>query len=490
MIRKGTHFTALSVLFLLLCTLLAPAGLAQDPSPALAGTWFGRLAVGGIELRLGLNIEQAEDGSVSGTMDSIDQGAMGIAIDSMTLEGNTFRFTISSSAFSYEGTLGAGGDEITGTWSQRGVSLPLAFARTDEAPELSRPQEPEPPYPYHEEEVAFVNHAVAEGEDQVTLAGTFTRPKESGPHPAVVLVTGSGPQDRNETVLGHRPFLILADYLTRRSVAVLRYDDRGMGGSTGSFAAATSEDFAGDARAAIEYLRTRQDVDGERIGILGHSEGGLIAPMVAADSDHVAFVVMIAGSGVSGRDIILRQTELIMRTAGASDESIRATRETQTRMYETIAEEPDPEKAFEAVRELVAARLAELSEDERKALGGSDPEQLSEMQASQVTSDWFRFLLDFDPRSALTRLKCPVLAVNGEKDLQVDPAQNLPPVLEALIEAPTTDFTAVQLPSLNHLLQTAETGAVTEYGQIEETMAPIAQRTIGDWFVARPRGAG
>ncbi|MGH7127500.1 MAG: alpha/beta hydrolase family protein, partial [Planctomycetaceae bacterium] len=274
---------------------------SQDP---LAGDWTGALDVGGTQLRLVFHIGPEEDGNRTGTMDSPDQGTTGLPIATVALADSTVRMTMPAMSGSYEGRLSADGKTIDGTWTQGGSSLPLKLEKSAASVEPpSRPQEPKPPFPYASQDITYPNDAST----GVTLAGTLTMPEAGGPFPAVVLVSGSGPQNRNEELLGHKPFLVLSDALTRRGIAVLRYDDRGVASSTGAFATATSEDFAGDALAGVRYLKTRPEIDPGRIGIIGHSEGGLIAPIAAARSDDVAFIVLMAGPGVTGEEILYLQ---------------------------------------------------------------------------------------------------------------------------------------------------------------------------------------
>lgn len=442
--------------------------------------WQGALEVGGAKLRLVLKISKAPDGTLTATMDSIDQGAMSLPVDSITIEGKTMRFTMKQIGSSYEGTLNEGGTEVSGQWKQGGVSLPLVFKKADtaaEAPTLKRPQEPKKPYPYREEEIVYEN-----SEAGIKLAGTLTLPQGKGPFPVVLLITGSGPQDRDEALLGHRPFLVLADYLTRRGIAVLRVDDRGFGKSTGVFAKATSEDFSSDARAGVEYLKSHKEIDPKKIGLVGHSEGGLIAPMVAVQiPDDIAFIVLLAGPGVSGEEILLLQGELIARAGGASEEAIAKNRAVQEAIFTVLKEEPDNTQAEKKLREILMEELDKMSEEEKKAHGIS--EEFIEIQIKQSLTSWFRYFVTYDPRPTLMKIKCPVLAINGEKDLQVPTHQNLPAIVTALEAGGNSDYTLVKLANLNHLFQTSQTGSPSEYAQIEETFSPIALEVIADWIL-------
>jgi fermentation-respiration switch protein FrsA (DUF1100 family) len=355
--------------------------------------------------------------------------------------------------------------------------------RTEEDIEpTARPQEPERPFPYDEEEVRYSN---PDGGHE--LAGTLTLPRGGGPHSAVVLVSGSGPQDRNETVMGHRPFLVLSDHLTRQGIAVLRFDDRGVSESGGDFGSATSEDFASDVLAGVTYLIGREDIDVGKIGVIGHSEGGLIAPIVAAKSTSVAFIVMMAGPGVNGEEIIMEQGMLIARAGGATEEAVQRNRELQESLFAIVKEESNRETASARLAEAMKASMSGMSEEERAAAGltGDTEETVIRTQVNQVNSPWFRFFLSYDPVPVLRQVSVPVLAVNGELDLQVPPYQNLPVIERALAEGGNSDVTTLELPGLNHLFQTCTTGSPSEYAGIEETISPTALATISDWILER-----
>jgi pimeloyl-ACP methyl ester carboxylesterase len=302
----------------------------------------------------------------------------------------------------------------------------------------------------------------------------------------VLLITGSGPQNRNEELMGHEPFLVLADYLTRRGIAVLRADDRGIGGSTGEFASATSKDFAGDVLAGVNYLKTRSELNQKQIGLIGHSEGGMIAPMVAAQSKDVAFVVLMAGPGMMGGEIIQLQTELIMKAGGAAPEPIKETQALQEKMFTILRQEPDPARAEQKLTEAVKAATEKMTEAQQQQSGltGEGARSL----AKRLNSPWFRYFLSYDPKPVLRKVKVPVLAINGEKDLQVTPKENLTAIAAALKEGGNRQVQTRELPGLNHLFQTAITGSPNEYSEIEETFSPVAMQVIGDWISSLTKG--
>ena len=451
--------------------LLASAADNRD----VTGDWNGKI----LGVRLVLHVQRGAAGYIA-KLDSPDQGATGIPIDTLAFGGDSLRFEMRALHAAFAGHMNAAGDSIDGQWSQAGMSLPLAFARGQGA-SPHRAQEAWPPYPYDTLEVSVPNRA-APG---VTLAGTLTLPRGRGPFPAAVLITGSGPEDRDETILGHRPFRVLADHLTRHGIAVLRLDDRGVGRSTGEARGATSEDFAGDALAAVAFLRGRKEIDRAHIGLIGHSEGGIIAPIAANRSRDVAFIVMMAGPGIPGDSLLILQSMLVRRSLGIGEEALARERVVTRRLY-AAARRGDSTSVASAVQDLVKLQLAGVPEEQQRAIGGAD--SLAARALRQLLSPWMRFLVTYDPAPALERLKIPVLAINGGKDLQVPPREDLEAIRAALARGGNRDARTVELPGLNHLFQTAGTGSVAEYARIEETIAPAALDTISTWIVARTGG--
>ena len=449
---------------------------AQAAKKDLAGIWQGALAVSAIKLRVVFEVAKKGD-AYSSVMKSLDQGGQAIPCSAATLTNGAAHLEVAVIKGAFDGTMSADGDTLTGTWTQGPGKLPLVLTRTDKLPEVRRPQEPKAPFPYTAEDVTYPSLQAG-----VTIAGTLTLPKGEGPFPVALLITGSGAQDRNEEILGHKPFLVIADYLTRRGIAVLRVDDRGVGKSTGNFATAMSADFAQDVRGGVAYLKTRKEINAAKIGLIGHSEGGLIAPMVAADSKDVAFIVLLAGPGVPGDQILPEQSALISKASGATDADIASNREMMAKAFAIVESEPDDAKAKEKLTVALKEAVAKLPEKERKQI----QEQEGQMQAqiAAFTSPWFRYFLTYDPRVSLRKVSCPVLALNGENDLQVPPKQNLPAVEKALKEGGNTKGTFTQLAGLNHLFQTSKTGSPSDYNTIEETFAPIALGTMGDWIIS------
>ena len=451
------------------------------PDERVEGSWLGALRVGGIELRIVFHIARDSTGDLTATLDSPDQGATGIPVSAVIVTGDSLRLEVAAVGGVYQGTINADGATADGTWSQGGQTFPLALERTEEeVTPPARPQDPEEPYPYDAEDVAYEN-----AEAGLTLAGTLTKPSSGGPFPAVVLISGSGPQNRDEALMGHRPFLVLADYLARQGIAVLRFDDRGVGESTGTFATATSEDFATDALAGVAYLKGRPEIDPAKIGLVGHSEGGLIAPMAAVQSSDVAFIVLMAGPGVTGEEILYAQGALILRANGLDEAGIARNREQQAFLFSMLKTEPDSAAADQKIRAAFRERVAAMSVEERQASGipDGDLDTVIDGQVRRINTPWFRYFLTYDPAPTLQQVTCPVLAVNGEKDLQVPPKENLAAIEAALRQGGNDDVTVVELDGLNHLFQTAETGAPSEYPSIEETFSPTALEVIGNWIL-------
>lgn len=443
-------------------------GTAKAAKPAkptdIDGTWGGLLDFGIQKLRIVFHITNTEDG-LTATADSPDQGAKGMAV-TVTRDGASLKLEMKAVSAVFEGKIATDLKSITGTFTQRANSIPLILTPLKDSAEIAppkpRPQDPVKPYPYRDEDVDYENQL-----QSVHLAGTLTLPSGKGPFAGVLLITGSGQQDRNEALLGHRPFLVLADHLTRQGIAVLRVDDRGIGQSTGDFSKATTADFATDVEAGVAYLKSRTEINSREIGLIGHSEGGVIAPMVAARNHDVAFIVLMAGTGVRGDEVLVAQSAAIQVVMGAS----QADADKNAAVYRQVLDLAEHEKD-----------TAVLEKKFRELTAGKVPDTEIAAQLQQIRSPWFQYFLQYDPAMALRQVKCPTLVLNGEKDKQVLPDQNLPPIRAALKAAHNTHFEMIELPGLNHLFQTAKTGALTEYAQIDETISPTALNTISSWI--------
>jgi len=451
----------LSTLFMLISTSI----FAQD----ITGQWNGVLDALGNQLRLVFHIEKTDSG-YSATLDSPDEGVEGIPFSSATFDETTLRLEAQRIAALYEGTVTA--DSIIGTWNQGGYAFKLKLTRKIvKKKELPRPQYPEKPYPYLEEEVVFENST-----DSLTLAGTFTIPDKAGPHPAVILISGSGPQNRDEEIYGHKPFLVLADYLTRNGIAVLRYDDRGTAQSTGDHSSATSEDFASDVLSAVDFLKTRDEIDADQIGLIGHSEGGLIAPMVANGTEDVAFIVMLAGIGVPGKEISLMQSRT-MRDVEVPDE------EAYEQFFETVINISSSAKDVSVLKnELTRHYNSGRAMLESILPANTDIDSFIKRQVNSSLRPWARFFYNYDPATELRKITIPVLSLIGTSDVQVPAEMNHPPIKKALEAAGNKHYTIKELEGLNHMFQESETGNMSEYSQIEQTFSPLALEEITTWI--------
>ncbi|MFP6795581.1 MAG: alpha/beta hydrolase [Pseudomonadales bacterium] len=434
----------------------------------IVGIWEGTLSQ--TNLRIVVRITD-EDGRLTARFDSPDQNAYGIAADTVSFDGERLVFNVDSINAGYAGTLYSDRSLIQGRWSQT-VDLELDLVRVDKPSVRARAQNPKPPFPYRIEDVSFPG-----GERGVTLAGTLTLP-ESEDFPVVVLVTGSGAQDRDETIKGHKPFWVLADYLSRNGVGVLRYDDRGFAQSTGDISTAITPDFADDALAAISYLQSRTDIVASRIGVVGHSEGGSVVSILAGRDDPLACGVMMAGPAVSGEKIHQRQVRLIIERqpfpiATGLIEKIEAMNEV---LYTVARADASFDERRAAARDVYRSALSSFDDVERKLLNLND-----EVQVDAIVTDWFRYFLDYDPRNDLAASRIPLFAIYGALDLQVPPDQSIP-VLEK-INANHGKIDIRTFPELNHLFQHATTGLPSEYGMIAETLAPEVMLAIKQWVL-------
>ena len=441
----------------------------------ITGDWNGALKVQSMQLRLVFHV--TKNASVySATMDSPDQGAKDIPMSKAQYENGILTIEMAAAQIEYTGKLDSAG-MVVGNFKQAGQSFPMNLTRKAiEKVELKRPQEPVKPYPYFSEEVTFQNTKA-----DITLAGTLTLPAKTGNYPVVVLITGSGPQNRDEELMGHKPFLVLSDYLTRHGIGVLRYDDRGINASKGDFGKATSFDFATDVESAVNYLRTRNDIDKKHIGLIGHSEGGIIAPMVAVQDKGISFIVLMAGTGISGGDILLLQQGLIGRASGMKEEDLKTTNELNTHIYKMINEIQNSDTLKLKITDYLMAKSKELPD--LNIPQGSTVNDYIDIVIKQTLSPWMLAFIRYNPAAMLEKVKCPVLAINGDKDMQVPSKVNIPAIENALKKGGNKLSTCQELPGLNHLFQECKTGLPKEYVEIEQTIAPIALETMTNWIL-------
>jgi uncharacterized protein len=467
------------ILLLALAAACSPAALAQKPKPKqqpkivaavpLTGIYEGAISLPNtLKLRMVFRF----DGKGAGTWDSPDQSALGLKLASAQAVGSTVTVTSATPPWKFTGKRSADGASLTGTFEQNGNTLAMSLKKVAQVSERRRPQTPKPPFPYKTTEVSIENATDA----GVTLSGTLTVPPGTGPFPCVVFISGSGQQDRDEAIFEHRPFAVLADDLARRGIASLRCDDRMAGKSKGDLSKATSASFATDTEAQLAFLKTRPEINGAKLGLIGHSEGGLIAPMLAAKPENkLAFIVLLAGPGVPGDQVLIEQGAAVIRASGMSEDVVAQTRANQAKLLPIAKAEAEAEKALDAMAKALGLEGGKALPDSLKG------------QLMQLTNPWMHFFLGYDPAPALAKVTCPVLALNGDKDLQVLVKQNLPVIEKLLKDAGNKDVTALSLPGLNHLFQHAKTGSPSEYSELEESFAPEAIKLIGEWIVARTK---
>jgi len=464
--------------------LAAPAVAGSGATQSEEVRWRGLLA----GIKFIVTFMPAEDGSGhTATIDIPAQGLSGGQLTDVVYSDTEITFTLPiapPNGATWRATREAGAPTAAGELEQ-GVNvvpftMELVPAGEDVGP--ARPQTPEPPFPYRQREVAYTNDA-----DGTRLAGTLTVPPGAGPFPAALLITGSGTQNRDEEILGHKPFLVIADHLSRNGIAVLRVDDRGVGGSSGDMLVATTADVASDVLAGVRFLVVQPEIDARRIGLIGHSEGGIVAPMVAAESDDVAFIVLLAGSALPGSELMVMQLAAIQRSMGRPEDNVEQQIQVQRRLLELAGEGAGLPALTDLVAELNRIQISNLPEGQRPSTEELEP--VIEAQARQLIAPWWRFFLTFDPRTALRQVWCPVLAINGSLDTQVPPGPNLGAIRDALAEAGNDDVTVEELAGLNHLFQTATTGRPAEYAVIEETFAPAALDLITQWVLEKVGGA-
>ena len=418
-------------------------------------------------------------------MDSPDQGAFGLATTQTKFSDNKLEIMLENMGIQYSGVLE--GNHLKGTFTQGGTVFELNLSRNEISKEVqkTRPQDPIKPYGYQSENVYFTNDKA----NNIKLAGTLTLPKNIKNPPVVIMISGSGPQNRDEeiAVFNHRPFLVWSDYLTKNGIAVLRYDDRGVAESEGSQENATSADFATDVEAAVNYLKTRKDIDRDKIGLIGHSEGGFIAPMVAFSKKEnkvnkdIAFIVLLAGTGVDGGEVLTSQARRAAELAGATTEELDFNEILSNKIFDIVKIETDSEK----LKTKLANLLHETKTNGPAALTKDITNESIKAQIKILSSKWFGYFIRTNPNDFLSEVSCPVLAINGEKDFQVLADLNLNGIKDSLKKANNNDVTIKKMPSLNHLLQTAQTGAADEYKKIEETVSPKALKLVADWINIR-----
>lgn len=454
---------------LLLCLCVLPAQLwAQQ----IAGSWEGKLSIGDQSLRLVFHIVSSE-GVLKATADSPDQGAKGMPVSKVVFEQGALTLDMAALGARYQGVM-TGDDLIMGVFTQGALTQSLALKRI-ETEVMRRPQEPKPPYPYYSEEVEIPNPTAG-----ITLKGTLTRPSAEGRYPAVILFTGSGTQNRDEEILGHKPFLVLSDYLTRRGFAVLRCDDRGYNmprEELRKLARTTTADLAGDAKCMFDFLLARPDIAPAKIGILGHSEGGSVAFMTAAQKPGVAFVISMAGMTVPGRELMVAQNRAMLGLQGVADDQAECYCKALEKIFAAAERFPADQIAAQAA-DIAAGALADIACELPESLRANLPRV-----AAAMSSPWMHYFLNYDPSDDIAAIGSrPFMAINGTKDSQVDAGQNLAAVERLTVSKRHPQSVIRPYEGLNHLFQPCTTGNIAEYGQIETTLSPQVLEDIAVWL--------
>ncbi|TNE55100.1 MAG: alpha/beta fold hydrolase [Bacteroidetes bacterium] len=463
----------------LLFLIVTPLFYAQD----IVGDWYGAINVSGIELPLVFHISRT-DSSYSSTMDSPKQQVSGIPMSSTSFNGYVLTIKHKESGIFLEAKIGEddfpGG--FKGYFEQNGMSFPILLADDPElakAPIPNRPQTPKAPFPYEVREITFQNKKA-----RIQLSGTLTLPEGKGQKfPAVILITGSGPQNRNSEIFDHKSFWLIADYFTRRGIAVLRYDERGVGESEGEFQKATSRDFANDVQAAFDFLRKQKGIDKHKIGLIGHSEGGLIAPIVASEDKRIAFIILMAGPGIRSDLLLLQQQNDIAEINGVSLEERESMGQLNRGIMDLILANPEKNDLSKEMSEFAGNFYDQLPEEQKEKEYGKD--RFVKTLTTAYNTPWMLYFIRHNPEPYLKALKCDVLALNGTKDLQVAAYENLHAIDIALQDIPEIDYEIVYLKDLNHLFQHCETGAISEYAKIEETLAPEILEKMEQWIKSR-----
>jgi uncharacterized protein len=449
--------------------------IGKNGDTLLIGTWLGKIKAMGADLRLVLHFE-FKDGKYIGKLDSPDQGAKDIPVSDVEVKSDSIIVHVAVANAFYKGKIVSDSVIIHGAWLQSGMSFPLSLSKVKVVETLNRPQESKPPFPYNEEEVFIENKKAG-----VTLAGSFTYPKVGNKFPTVIMITGSGPQNRDEELLGHKPFLVIADYLTRNGIAVLRCDDRGSGKSTGKFITTTNSDIVGDVIAQFEYLKTRKEVDKNKIGLIGHSQGGIVAPIAAVENKDISFIVLLAGTGIPGSDLLVEQRKLISIANGEDPKKVERDSQFMRKILNLILSEKDTSVVMKKALLMTDEYIKSLPKEDLKLYDGF--KEQTPMLIRQTLQPWFYSILEYDPRPTLEKVKCAVLALNGENDLQVPYKDNLSGIENALKKGGNKNHKIVPLPGLNHLFQPSKTGSPNEYASIETTISPEVLTIMKDWIL-------
>ncbi|WP_256004050.1 alpha/beta hydrolase family protein [Pedobacter deserti] len=451
---------------------LAYGTSAQESDPSI---WETKL--GAIRIILKISTDKTTELNTA-LFDSPDQNAFDIPVSRLVIGTDSLIAFSEAMKQGFSGVFNSDRSKIQGFWNHSSGKVPVTFIKVVNF-EVKRPQTPKPPFPYIIQDVTFYNK-----EKSIRFGATLTLPDLKSDYPAVIMITGSGAQDRDETAFGHKPFWVIADYLSRRGIAVLRVDDRGVGKSTGVLAGATSADFADDVLAAVEYLKKQVGINTKQIGLIGHSEGGVIGPIAATRSKDIAFLISLAGVGIKGSELMLAQGRWAYRNMGFTDEELSRIDTLNRLIYGLSERTGDIQTLAPLLKKEMAGWMQRQPESFlwKSGLKGPNSDKAMASMTSVVLNPWMRYFIAYDPGIYLSKLTIPVLAINGEKDVQVSAIENLEGFGKHLKEAGNKNFTTIAFPGLNHFFQHAETGDLNEYAKIEETIAPEVLETISKWI--------
>ena len=439
---------------------------------SLAGYWNGKIKAGSMSFTFSIRL-WIDDGSLRGSLDSPEQDLKNIPVDEIIINNDSIKLNIKAIQRKYHAAIDRKNYVMHGIYIREGqVNFPLELNKSESAAVLKRPQMPVKPYPYLEEEIVFTND-----NDGIEISGTLTIPEGEGVFPAVILISGSGAQDRDESAFGHKPFLVIADYLTRNGISVLRYDDRGAGKSKGDHLKATTEISSEDVISALRFLQSRKEIAGTKIGLIGHSEGSIIAAIAAGKNPDIAYIVLLGAPGLGIEENLYLQNTLIRRADGMNEDIIEQYNNIQRNIFSIIKEEPDDSVAFEKLRAAYTLNRYQLLSNEQKS-------SIDETIKSRLTP-YFRDIIKCEPAEFLKKVQCPVLALSGEYDLQAPPRQNLPEIERALKSGNNNNYKLIELPEINHMMQTSRKGTISEYSEIEETVSPEVLNCISEWILTQ-----
>jgi pimeloyl-ACP methyl ester carboxylesterase len=456
----------------------------------ITGIWKGTLQVQPKDIPIVFHISRDSTGKLIASFDSPSQNAFNLPISEVITKADSVILMVAMLNGKYAGILGGDTKTIEGRWYQGQGSLPMTVTKTGDSATVKlqhRPQTPTPPFPYQTREVEYWN-----ADKTIQFGGTLTYPSGdpgkavAKQFPAVILITGSGQQDRDEMLYGHRPFAVIADHLTKNGFLVLRVDDRGMGKTTGDFSQATSLDFVKDVEAGLDFLEAQPEVNKEKIGLIGHSEGGMIAPLVANERKEVKFIVLLAGPGVPCADLLEQQSEAVALSQGRTPAEAKANSEFARIAMDEVNKNLDSATTFKNIRERVdawAKTIDTVTMAKIRKMNIASEDELIRQTLKTMSSKWFRYFIAFDPQPHLQKLHCKVLALNGSKDIQVIAATNLQGIRASLQKSRSPEYDVIELPGLNHLFQTCVKCSPAEYGELEETFSPKALETMDQWLL-------